>query len=533
MTSDRSAELRLKSALLMLSVLIAVVGVVWTAAQLAPRPTDNEAPMAAMIPQGALFSIESSNFAELLRDWEHSPEQAAWLKSDDYGMFSRSRLFGRLSEARDQFAGAAGMSPDAAFLDEIAGTNSVFAWYDIGKLEFLYITRLPPGKAEQTRLLQSKSSFSLRQIGSSTFYIRTRASDGGGEVRTVAFATSGDYLLLATREDLMANALALIAHSSTDSLATEPWFVDAGKAVSTNTQAPSLRMALDLDRIVKTPYFRSYWVQQNVTEMKQYRAAVVDLYREPAQMREERALLPKTPSGPGASQADLGQLTALVPPQAAVYRAVATGDAAVAIAALDDKLLGRRASQYSDTRVAPSADLSEQATGSATDLETRIDAAPMAAIIPAEQMRLLRAQIAAAGIVGVLTVDSNDAGAMDAAAATASMWIPFHSGVVLRAARAWDESAIETALVEALEPRLSAGNLGLAWNRQSGGYASLGQIEPLQVAVRGNLLLITDDAKLMETMLARTRPVNLRRKHPRTKQKPEILQRSFPETSRA
>ncbi|HEX9199069.1 MAG TPA: hypothetical protein VF865_05885, partial [Acidobacteriaceae bacterium] len=176
-------------------------------------------------------------------------------------------------------------------------------------------------------------------------------------------------------------------------------------------------------------------------------------------------------------------------------------------AQLDDKLLGRHAGQYSDLRVAPSADLSEQATGSATDLETRIDAPPMVAIKPAEQMRLLHLQIAAAGIVGVLTVDSNEVGAMDAAAATASMWIPFHSGVVLRTARAWDESAIETALVEALEPRLSAGNLGLAWNRQSGGYASLGQIEPLQVAVRGNLLLITDDAKLMETMLARTRPV--------------------------
>jgi hypothetical protein len=38
-------------------------------------------------------------------------------------------------------------------------------------------------------------------------------------------------------------------------------------------------MTLNLAAIVRSPYFRSYWVQQNITEMKQYTAALSDLYR--------------------------------------------------------------------------------------------------------------------------------------------------------------------------------------------------------------------------------------------------------------
>ena len=487
----------------LLMAAVAMAGMLWVAAQVAPVPAEKPAGVAAMLPQGALLAIESPDFGVLLHDWEASPEQAAWLKSDDYGVFSRSRLFQRLSEAQEEFAGAAGLAPDGAFLSEIAGTDTIFAWYDIGKLEFVYITRLPPGKAEQTRLMQSKSSFSQRQVGGSTFYLRTHGSDQGGQVRTVAFAVSGDYLLLATREDLMANALALIAGSSSNSLATEPWFADARNAIAATPKAPELRMTLDLGRIVKTPYFRSYWVQENVTEMKQYRAANIDLYRDSEQMREERVLLSQS-AGSGGPQAELGELVALAPARAAVYRAVATSDAAVAVQALEEKVLSRGPTAYSNQRIAPSADLSESMTGSASDLETRIDATPLVARRPEEEAGLLREQIAAAGITGVLTVDWNQPGEADEEAGSSPIWVPLHSAVVIRATKAWDEGALENGLAAALEPQLSAGRLGMSWTRRSGGYSGLGEVRPLLMAVRGDLLLVADDAAMMEAMLART-----------------------------
>ena len=73
-------------------------------------------------------------------------------------------------------------------------------------------------------------------------------------------------------------------------------------------------------------------------------------------------------------------------------------------------------------------------------------------------MQLLRAQIAAAGIVGVLTVDTNDAGA--APAATTSIWVPMHSGVVIQAQKPWDQAAVESSIQQALAPQLGAGGLG-------------------------------------------------------------------------
>ena len=48
-----------------------------------------------------------------------------------------------------------------------------------------------------------------------------------------------------------------------------------------------LRMVLNLDKIVPSPYFRSYWVQQNVTDMRAYTAAVSDLFRSKQEYREE------------------------------------------------------------------------------------------------------------------------------------------------------------------------------------------------------------------------------------------------------
>src|SRR6185437_6697874 len=147
----------------------------------------------------------------------------------------------------------------------IAGKQSALGWYDIGKLEFLYITRLPSSSFEQSALWQARGKFEQRQSGGATFYVRTDPESK----RTVAFAATGGWVILGTREDLVASALALVDGSHEQTLATEPWYLDLVHAA----RAPGeLRMALNLEKIVPSPYFRSYWIQQNITAMKQYRA---------------------------------------------------------------------------------------------------------------------------------------------------------------------------------------------------------------------------------------------------------------------
>jgi hypothetical protein len=281
--------------------------------------TPSAPPLSAFVPQGSLLSIEATDFAALLSSWNSSSEQRRWLTSDNYEAFSRSRLFARLGEAQDQFAASAGLPPDMHFLQQTAGRRSIFAWYDIGNLQFLYITQMASAAAEQTQLVQLRSKFQLRKAGGDSFYIRTL----GDPERTVAFAVHGDYLLLATREDLIASALLQMQHQGDASLENESWYIASTSAAKLSaSDPPALRMTLNLARILPSPYFRSYWIQQNITELKQFRSAVSDLYLGQQSFREERVLIPATTENL-LPTSDLAPLLQLVPSNAGVYRATA------------------------------------------------------------------------------------------------------------------------------------------------------------------------------------------------------------------
>src|SRR6266851_8355285 len=130
----------MKRAAILLLVSIASIGASWAAFQaLAPEPP----PLSRYVPAGSLLYLQARDFSALLADWNASSEKASWAKSKNYEVYSRSRLFLRLQGASQQFAAAAGLPPDMNFLTQVAGTQSAFALYDIGKLEFLYITKLP------------------------------------------------------------------------------------------------------------------------------------------------------------------------------------------------------------------------------------------------------------------------------------------------------------------------------------------------------------------------------------------------------
>jgi hypothetical protein len=505
--------------------------------------------LASIVPQGALLTIESKDFSSLLKQWNSSKEKAAWLKSDDYDAFSRSKLFGRLGDAQNEFARSAGLPPDMSFVQEVAGTDSIFAWYDVGKLEFLYITRMPSGDAEKSRLLALRGKFTRRQVGAMTFYVRSTggesasdtpqgdatgadATDSGGQERTVAFATAGDWLLLATREDLMAGALTLLDRSTAATtasakdtllpLAAEPWFEDARKAAP--PEFGDMRMTLNLEKIVRTPYFRSYWIQGNVSEMTQYRSAVADLSlragsKGGAIFREERVLLPASASGDAGATADLATMTTLLPRHAGVYRAIASPSVDATIGALDEKLLARAGGTYVDLRYAPVADVQVHPAGDSIDLETRIDATPLTRTAAASELAPLRDALAGADLQAMMTVSRT--GAMNHEQdgnGSGNLWVPFQSAVVLSSNKDWDAARMQAALQHALAAHITTSDLGLAWkpiHGEAGTYLEISNTRPLELIVHGKLLVLSDDPDLMMEMMERMtsstqeRPANL------------------------
>jgi hypothetical protein len=494
-------KLRLRTRVALTALLLAAAAAVayQTRASQQPSPTGS---LTQYLPQGALLSIESPDFASLLQQWENSPEAKAWLGSDNHSVFQNSRLYGRLTDAQAKFAQAAGLPKAGAdLLNQVAGKDSVFAWYDVGNLEFLYITRIPAAQAEQSELLKSRGSFERRHAGNADFYLRTDDSTHS----TVAFAQlstpSGDLLLLSTREDLIAGALTLLAGSAnTPSLAQEPWFSDASSALPQEKAAPALHMVLNLERIVPLPYFRSYWVQQNITWMKQYRAAVSDLYLEPSQFREERVLLPKAAGGAATDSPATAQLAALVPKDSGVFRAVATSDPNEAVNAIQEKLLGSYTPAPTLDEFAPDPGLEAPQAGSSSDLETRIDTLPPAT--PADASVPLRDLVQATGLDALLTVSS-----AHPAASEGGLWIPIGSAVAFHAAKPWNPQALAAALQETLRGSLTTANLGIEFRPMGHSGAkvyALNGPRSLFFAIpptQPNLLLLTDDQTLLLALL--------------------------------
>ena len=318
--------------------LVLVCGVVYTV-EVVEHGFMPQQELTALLPEGALLSIEVRDFSSLLHDWNSSQEKREWLASDNHAGFSDSRLFGRLSQAQDEFSAAAGLPTDDSLLEHVAGKESCLGLYDIGNLQFVYLSHLDQAQIEATPLWQMRDKFEQRTEAGSAFYVHTDAASS----RTAAFAARGGWLILGTREDLVVGALDRLAGVSSHSLANEGWYVEAVKQVA--GERGDLRMVLNLDKIVATPYFRSYWVQQNITEMKQYASAVSDLYRTSRSYREERVLLRRTGVA-AVSQGDVQSICALAPEDAVFYAAQAAPTPDSVVEALRNNLLEASSGQW-------------------------------------------------------------------------------------------------------------------------------------------------------------------------------------------
>ena len=468
-------------------IALACAGIGWAGYRAAATA---EQPLSKYVPAGPLLYLEAKDFSALLSDWNSSPQKRQWIQSDNYEVFSRSRLFLRLKGASDQFTAAAGLPPDMDFLSQVSGEHSIFALYDIGNLQFLYITYLPSAKSMETTLWQTRAKFEPRNAGGVDFYLRRDTESK----REVAFAIAGDYLLLATREDLMAGALQLMSGKPDRTIESEPWWTQSTAAAG---QAGDLRMVLDLEKLVPNGYFRTYWAQQNITDLSQYSAAVSDLFRSDRDYREERVLIRKKEleatlptDGPSAA----AELARLAPDDAGVYVAAANPTPDACFALLETKLLAPHLGPQPASQIAPQMQLGSGEQGGGSDLETRIDQAPVTR--PAQQSTsALQELLNQTPILASLHVQSTERD-------KGGVFTRIHSAIVLVAASDWNGAGVQSALTDFVRPGLTASELGVGWQQQSG-YEQLDGLWPLTIAVRGKYLLVTDSPTLMESMLSK------------------------------
>lgn len=455
-------------------------------------------PLATLMPEGPMLYVEAKDFGSILRDWNSSAEKQEWIKSDTLSVFSRSRLYLRLKDAQDQFAEVAGASPDMNLLGDSAGTETAFAWYDIGKLEFLYVSRVGSTKAMQNALWQSRAKFETRQAGSQQFYVRRNPQTQ----REVAFALVDDYLVIGTKEDLVAGSLSLISGQPGRNLQGEEWFT---KAIASAGEQGDLRMVLNMTKVVPSSYFRTYWIQQNITNLKQYSAAICDLHRGAQQYREDRVLLRKaedTSLWTAVSAEDsraLPELAKLAGEDAGFYRVTARPEVPIVLDAMVAKVLSPHLGAAPVQKIAPRVSLGGGETGSESDLETRIDEPPAVRTASEESTTALRQLLEKNAARGMLTLHGTSRSGD-------GFFVNLNSTVAVLGTSDWDEAEVRNAIGAVLRPGMTVSQLGAGWRSVQDGssrFAQLDGLASIAFGTHGKLLVLGNDPKAVAAVLQR------------------------------
>jgi hypothetical protein len=474
-------------AIVIAMLVVGLLGASWAAYRVAVPP-QAEPELSRLVPSGALLYLQAKDFSSLLSGWNQSREKGDWLASKNYEVFSRSRLFLRLKDAGGEFSAAARLPATSDLLRQVAGRQSALAIYDIGKLQFVYITRLPSTDFAGSTLWQTRSSFESRTAGSIRYFYRKDPDSG----RETTFAVHGDYLFLATREDLMARSLELLGGAKNPSLAEEPWM---SRSVVAAGAPGDLRMVLNLDKIIPSPYFRSYWLPQNITGTSHFSAAISDLTREASEYREERTLLKKdsTQTGQAKGAVAVADLLRLVPAKATWYEAKADPEPKDSLELLTADILSPHRSPFRTEKVAPDVQLGNGETGSSADLETRIDQPPTQNVAPGDSHAALQDVLAKSHILAELQIKCTDRD-------PSSVFVHIHSAVAFLGERDWDQRAVQAALVGFVQPEFTTNQMGMGW-KDSSGFRVLDGLWPLSIAVRGKYLIVSSDPSLMEDTL--------------------------------
>ncbi len=481
----------MKRAALLCTLLLAAATYVYLQQTAAPPPK-----LASFVPGGALIYLEAPEFGRLLRDWDASQVKTEWLASQNYAVFSRSNLYTKLSQVYAEYGEAAGFLPDLKSLIEIAGSQSALALYEIRDVEFLYISRIAESNVAASPLWAVRAKFEERQAGGVTFYQRTDAATK----RTVAFAVAKGYLILGTREDLVAQSLELLAGSANPSVAADRWYRDA---VAQAAGPGELRMVMNLESLVKSVYVRSYWVQRNAASVRRYRAGVADVTRSSGEIAERRVFL-RTPDAGASAEgaagpATVAALAALVPPEAGMYKAFAIAESTGAAPLIVTKLIGSPEPRRRDWRDAPYAVSPDNRAGSEADLETRIDEQPLPADAGnVDSVAAIDAMVRQAGAQGMLLVQSSSAGA--------GTFVQTPAAIVLAANAEWSPDSVRTALGNAAGKLWTTSQLGAQWVLSTAGAHSVQRLDglgSLLFVTRGRLLFVGNDARLLASVLDR------------------------------
>ena len=199
----------------------------------------------------------------------------------------------------------------------------------------------------------------------------------------------------------------------------------------------------------------------------------------------------ETVEGKGAPA--VAEILRLVPAGTGIYEAKADPDPKDSLELLTAKILAPHFGPAAAEKLAPQVGLGSGETGSASDLETRIDQAPVQSSVLGDSRAALQGVLAKNHVLAQLQLQSTERD-------SAGVFVRIHSAVAFLGESDWNEATVHAALAEFIRPGFTTGQLGVEWKTISG-YSVLDGLWPLAVAVRGKYLIVSDNAPLLSSAL--------------------------------
>ena len=209
------------------------------------------------MPGGALLYLETPHFAHLLRDWDTSKVKADWLGARIMRRFRAltfCEAFGRLQRSTAKRRGSWPAWKGSAKLLETDSRAGAIR----NSRRRVSVHQPHPGRGRDEdqdcgRCATSSPSARPRRA---VLPSHRRSSPK----RTVAFALTKGYLLLATRDDLLAKSLELLAGGENPSIASDRWYRESVAAAQKSWRVAAVHESRIAAQEHSLP---SYWVQRN------------------------------------------------------------------------------------------------------------------------------------------------------------------------------------------------------------------------------------------------------------------------------
>ncbi len=270
-------------------------------------------------PKGALVYVQIADLPKLFELWNESELKKKHEKSVNFAEFKNRHLALKILERWSEFDDAFSMPFELEALQNIGETKSALAIYDIGKLEFVFISRMSEEKILASYFFQNQTGFEENELeNGEVFYQKEIEVDRGRQKQKLLFMNFKGRLIMATNEALFFRTLAVLKGKSKDgSLADEFEF----KTLAEKTETHLANVWVNQAKLNNDWYFRHYWLMNNFEELKEIRAGMFGFELRENQIIERRIFLKNSEKNPATISAEnIASVRKIIPADVPFYK---------------------------------------------------------------------------------------------------------------------------------------------------------------------------------------------------------------------